>query len=397
MDPERRLREHLGAAAAGLPDPGDHLDTVKRRGRRRRLGQTAVAVAAVTAVAVALPTAVSRVGRTAVDFAPAGPAPAASEGPSELMSTPPGVPAETDPPATEEPVAAEDLGASVLRYGPQDLKVVGDEEMLVYSGAVDMALADGRNGVVLQVGKRLLWFPESDPRRSVQLLKADGPMALRMILPDDRVLYSVRDREISDNMKERFYAVALAEGAEPEHLAEVFAYESWTSGPAATADDTFVHGACHLLCTLYAGLAEEPQGAEPLYYGGGGDIGPETAIDGLTATPDGTVLAFVETTPTYHEGLPPPTLVVLDGTTLEPLARVELPLTPQARRRMEEGSGLPIPQVSLSADARRVLVSMDRILLVENALRPTPEIRIVDDRGQGAVMRWLDPAAAIAG
>lgn len=123
------------------------------------------------------------------------------------------------------------------------------------------------------------------------------------------------------------------------------------------ADRQPVHASCHVHCSLWLGLAEasdraygtpERARAKALYHGGGDAAGATAAIDGLTATPDGRVVGFVEHDPELHER--PVELVLLDGASFDELARVELP--------WEAGDPVGAAVVSLSADGQRVLVAL---------------------------------------
>ncbi|MGI8575945.1 MAG: hypothetical protein ACR2MA_11555 [Egibacteraceae bacterium] len=119
-------------------------------------------------------------------------------------------------------------------------------------------------------------------------MEASGELRLRLILPGERVLYSVRPRgPLNEGSEEEFFVVALAEGAQPELLSSAGAYQSWTVGPAVAAERQLVHASCHLRCTLWSGLANPPEGATARYDN-------DTAIEGLTSTPDGRLLGFVE-------------------------------------------------------------------------------------------------------
>ncbi len=409
MSLERRLRQHFGDAGKGLPAPTGRCEEVTRRGRRRRTVQNSViGIAGVVAVLGAgfglrnLNTA-----RVVFDAGPTPSTAAVSETPTAVAgptTEPTTIPRPSEPAASEarpeEPVdrvAMQDLGAPVLAYGgrTRDLKVYREDgDLAIWSGKVDMAIADNAGGIVLQSGKTISWVPEADARRTTKLVETDSPLALRTMLPDGRVLYSMADTKRSEDMVERFYAVALAQGGEPQLIATDPAFEREAVGPAATADAGLVMASCHLMCSLYAWPDDDTTFpfAEALYHGGGSKGGPLAAIEGLTATPDGRVIGMVESQPA--PGSEPPQLVLLDGTSFKPLAAITLPF--------DEERYVGAADVSLSADGQRVLVSVEShpgsttrpvrdTFLIEGAITDTPRLRRVDFDG---VVRWLHPEEA---
>ena len=290
-------------------------------------------------------------------------------------------------------VAAGALGAPVLGYGPGEddvLRLIDrDGERVIWSEQVDMAVPDARGGIVLEPASQaaVVWLPTGEQASRVRLAEGDGEVILRGLLPDGRVLYSVRPRgeTLSEGDVEEFFAVTLAEDAQPERVGSSGAYESWRVGPVVTAGAGLIHASCHLHCSLWPGLAETPGSGEPLYDG--------LTIDGLAATPDGHVVGFVHFDIVQPERDDPPELVLLDGTSFAELQRIPLPLDP----RRSPGA----PTVSMSADGQRILVSVgaaaDRLnvpttpYLVDGALTGNPRLRRVDFEG---VLRWSDPVAA---
>jgi len=225
---------------------------------------------------------------------PSAAATTASETPTALAkptTEPTAIPQPSEPAASEAPskgpldrVAMQDFGAPVLAYGGRalGLTVYRQDGLLIWSGKVDLAIADNVGGLVLQSGKTILWMPEADARRTTKLVETDDPLALRTMLPDGRVLYSMADTKRSEDMVERFYAVALAQGGEPQLIATDPAFEREAVGPAATADKGFVMARCHLMCSIYAWPDDDTTFpfAEALYHGGGSKQGPNAAIEG---------------------------------------------------------------------------------------------------------------------
>ncbi|HZD23627.1 MAG TPA: hypothetical protein VE569_09535 [Acidimicrobiia bacterium] len=293
------------------------------------------------------------------------------------------------------------LGSPVLAYGPDDhdplVLADRDGQRVLWPGPIDVALPDGQGGVVLQPATEstIVWLPDikDDAQR---LVVVDGVLLLRGFLPDGRVLYSVRPHAdaLTESSREEFFAVTLAEGAESELVATSAAYESWTIGPVMTVGGEAAHASCHLLSSLWSGLAGASEDPESLYHGGGAEAGPTAAIEGLAATPDGRVVAFVEFDITLAEA-DQPEMVLLDGASFEVLARVMLSLA--------AGESFGYPTVSLSADGQRVLVALGAVTeqaalsvpttpyLVEGALTGEPRVSRVDTAG---ALRWFDPVAA---
>ncbi len=407
MSLERRLREHFEAAGQGLSDSEGRLEGVVRRGRRRcTIQSSAIGIAGVLSASWGLRN--MNAARVVFDAGPTPPAAAttASETPTALAqptAAPTAIPRPSEPAASEarpeEPVdrvGVQDLGAPVLAYGgrTRDLKVYRqDGSSAIWSRKVDMAIADNAGGVVLQSGKTISWVPEADAGRTTKLVETGDPLALRAMLPDGGVLYSMADTKRSEDMVERFFAVWMAQGAEPQLLATDPAYELWAVGPAATTDTGLVMASCHLMCSLYAWPDDDTTFpfAEALYHGGGSKGGPGAAIEGLTATPDGRVIGMVESEPVAGD---PPQLVLLDGTSFKPVARITLPV--------DEENYVGAADVSLSADGQRVLVSVEsnpvsatrpvqNTFLVEDAMTRNPQLRRVDFAG---VVRWLQPEEA---
>ena len=84
-------------------------------------------------------------------------------------------------------------------------------------------------------------------------------------------------------------------------------------------------------------------------------------------------------------------LVLLDGATFKPLARIELPADPRAKQRWDSGEGPVPPKVSISANGQRVLVSAWSNFIVEGARNASPRIKLVNGEG---TLRWFDAEAA---
>jgi hypothetical protein len=366
MNIEDRLREHLDHAAEALPSPPDRLDRVTRRGRRR-LAQRGGALVATAALLVAVPLVLRGFDRANVEFDPAEPGPA-----------PPVT--DTDEEHAEAPLALSDLGAPVLAWGPYEhdqLLRIGAAGEEVVAGPVDAAFPDGQGGAVFKPAglAEVRWSGHARP-----VAEADDALTLRGLLPDGRVVYSVRSDRIGEDEVERFFTLTLAEDAQPEHLVLTGVLERTILGPIVAADGRLVYSSCHIHCALWEGVLDPPFGAEPLYQG--------LTIDGLTATPDGRVLAFVEYDLVLQTA---PELVLLDGSTFEELARVGLP------GETEERMGVAV--VSLSPDAQRVLVSLGASgepgvpttpYLVEAPLGAEPTVQPIDFAG---ALRW-DVSAA---
>ena len=284
-----------------------------------------------------------------------------------------------------EHVSLRELGAAVLTHGGDGVRFhESGAARLVWPDPVRIAVPDGDGGVVLEADKTIVWVPRGDPARAITLVDRgkDWPF-LRGLLPDGRAVFSITDRTDGEDRKERLFAIALAAGAEPDLLAATPAFQSWTTGPAVVADGTFVHASCHVVCTLRRGMAD----AGPDTMVPGWVQEQQAAIDGLVSTPDGGVIAFVMTTPAPPDSASPPRLVLLDGESFEPINVVDLPVTPEARRRYDAGQSMTIPEVSISADGDRVLVSFDNVYVIDDALT-RPQISIVDFTG---VVRWAGP------
>ena len=435
MNLEEQIAEHLTSRGHSVAPPRDNLDDVMRRGRRRQIVARASAVTAVVAALVAAPLVFNATQRTTVEFDVANPG--ASEfasGPTAPASEPepapgnvlPGpsdeVPEQSEPPAPprSDTVPLADLGSPVLAYGPYEHDqlhfVDGDTSSNVdnVSGTVDVAVPDGRGGVVWQhsATQSIGWSEAvtGAGKEPVILAEANtGPQGreeeihLRGVLPEGRVLYSIRPaKNLREGDVERFYAVDLFVGAEPELLAEVGAYESWTVGPVTVADcctyppapsgtasstgRAQVYASCHLHCSLRRGPVEERQRSDSIYDG--------LAIEGLTATPEGRYFAFVEFDHVLLEQGRDPELVIFEGTSFVELARVRIPwpkdtpvglATVSMRRR--PGVGQLDALVSLG-NAGVPISPPTTPFLVRDVLEPNPEVRPVDF--EGAVL-WMHP------
>jgi hypothetical protein len=426
---EQQLQEHFNRSSAQLTEPQERLEEVVTRGRRRRVAQGGIALAAIAALAFAVPTLLSPLARTRVELeAPATQLPDEEPPTSSDPSEPPG-----DTTTVGDVIGVADLGAATLGYKDRLLEVYNAGEQYAFEAPapIDTALPDGSGGYVVKHGKEVNWYPSlkiEDGVFAVDVGDHDGDLILRTVLhgraargffgsPDPLLLYSVvTPHQDPEQTVERFYAVTLAPGEPPELLETASAHESWVEGPVVAADG-FVHGSCHLMCSLHSGLATEPKGSQTLYHGGGDKETGMAAISALTATPDGKVLGFVES----HPGFPPSpkhpqVLVLLDGSSFKTLARIELPAGPNPKREWA-----PAPTVSLSADGQRVLVSTyvptgavvssgggsastDELtatesterevrgtFLVEAALTANPRISAIDHSG---VLRWMDAEAA---
>jgi hypothetical protein len=372
MTVERRLRNHFEETASRLAEPPGAIEDVRRRGRRRRVVQQgAAALAATVVVLVGLLAITGLPERARIDFAPADPAPADPVPDS-------GVPA--------DPLELGELGAPVLAYGEEGLRYVdGPEDVEVWPTRVVHAISDGRElaGVVLQTAAdnehegQIVWVGSGGRERT---LGTGQGLQLRGLLPDGRVLYSATPAEVTESSAEDFYAVALLEEAgpaAPELLDSIGAYESFHVGPAWPAAGEPVHAACHLMCSIWRGLARE-QDEEPLYSGG--------VINGLSTTPDGRLVVFVEFELSPSGGVPVPELVVLDGATFAQVSRLALP--------HEETDVAPAASVSVDGTGRRILVTLgaasptagpNRPYLVTDAPGPAPRVRPIRFDG---VVRW---------
>ena len=391
MTIERRLSQHFDAAATGLPEPVPNFDTVVRRGRRRQAVITGATALAVVAVASVLTLGVLQRNSTNVEFDPAvPPAPLSEAPPTEAPTASPTESATTRPRATAPvpTVALEDLGAAVLLYEPgrdgQLEKVAGGRRDVLWPDPVVEAFPDGEGGVVLQPrrGHSVVWLP-ADGSGPVTLVAEEDSMHLRGLLADGRVVYSTRvqpgDAETASNI---FYAVnRVLDDPEIERLYEEGAHESWFLGPVPLGPDRMLSGGCHLLCTLWEGFGDDNNAGEPVYDN-------QRSIDGLTATPDGSVVAFWESPIT--EDRFDPQLVLLDGESFRVLARIDLPVDGPMR--------IGIPVVSLADGGNRVLVAAGNAVeegtplprvthLIRGALSDNPRIENVAANG---VVRWLE-------
>lgn len=404
---ESRLRDAWAAASERMPEPPDRLETVTRRGRRRRTATRAGALAVAAVALVAVPLALDNPRQQTVVMDP-GPSPADSEqeqadqeredqegeqhegngGQDQEEATPEPTESPVEDPELIDPHG---LGAPVLAWGPSDddqLRMLDEGgERVVWPDPVAVAMPDRQGGVLLQPVDEtaVVWLPDAEEERRVRLAEADGDLLLRGLLPGGQVLYSVRpEGEASEGDVETFFVVDLEEGAAPEQVTTVPALSEWTVGPAVAADEDLIHASCHLHCTLWPGIAEAAEADEPLYEG--------TAIEGLTATPDGGVIGFVESDITIPEG-DDSELVLLDGASFEELARITLPL--------DDDQNFGQPVVSLSPDGQRVVVALGGVMsgappvevpttpyLVEDALTDDPRLRRID--AEGALI-WTTP------
>jgi hypothetical protein len=157
-----------------------------------------------------------------------------------------------------------------------------------------------------------------------------------------------------------------------EPVGSFVAYDAHTVGPVAVAGtEELVHAACHIQCSLWPG-AFEATADEPLF--------PVRAVDGLTATADGSLIAFVDHDPVLEEAAVE--LVVLETAGFSEVARVVLPLA--------HGEAGERTVVSLHPDGTRVLVAADgpgtrRPLLVD--LREDGDAAVTEISEPGA-LRW---------
>lgn len=405
MTLERRLRQHFDTVGAGLGEPEADLQRVVRRGRRRRSMQHAAVAAGTTSLAVAAVLGFQGMTRSNVEFVPAAPLATATTSPTPpptVAPSPTPHPAQSTqaPPPAVATIDPRKLGATVMAYG------AGDEGLflidsagadLTWAEAVAAAFPDNRGGLVLQTrSDDVVWIPlDGSTERSLDYVTdpaAEGKtdLTLRGVDPDGSIMFSTRPaKRYDENIIERFYAVPLDGAAGSELLATEGAHEAWYVGPAPVVDG-HVLASCHLLCSLYQWPDDDTTAPFPeaVYHGGGGKRGPNAAIEGLTATPDRTLLAFVDDNDMLDQV---PELVVLDAGTFKERLRLPLPV--------EKNTRIGGAVVSPSSDGQRILVSIDSrpremdpvprtTYLVDDALTRDPVIRRVDFRG---VVRWLDP------
>lgn len=405
MSLERRLREHFDAAGSSLSEPEANLAHVVKRGRRRVALRNGAVAAGTLAVATVAVLGFQGLSKTNIDFAPATPAPPTTSptpAPSDVVIDSSTAEPSESPGPVAEMVSLEDLGAPVIAYGgtqgglrTTDTRPVprpfGSKPPVrpVWSERVDAAFPDGNNGVVFQTGARdVIWLPDSDPDRAVPLdgitALAGGPedseVTLRGVEAAETVIFSTRPTECcEEGQLERFYAAPL-EGGAPQLLVEENAHESSYIGPVPTVQGRII-SSCHLMCALWPWPGTNVQNEERSPYD------PHGGLDGLTATPDGGLIAFLESGQTTDENSRVE-LVILDGVSFEERARLALPVANET----------PVGAVvSVSADGQRILASLEAgrssvpqlTLLIDGALTDKPVIRQVDYRG---VVRWLKPS-----
>lgn len=405
MTLERRLRQHFQMAGAGIDEPEADLQRVVQRGRRRRSVQQAAVAAATLSIGVLAVLGLQGMSRSNVEFAPAAPPATATPSPAPQPS---GAPSPTPRPSqsTQAPapvvpsIDPRNLGATVMAYGANDgLSVIdGAGAERAWSEPVAVAFPDARGGVVLQTrAGDVVWVPDASPGSRLDYVtdaaaRGERELTLRGVDPGGSILFSTRPaKRYDEGITERFFAVPLDGAGGPELLSTEGAYESWSVGPAAAADG-HVMASCHLLCSLYRWPHEDDTFPFPdaVYHGGGGKGGPNAAIEALTATPDGRLLAFVEDRDMVDQV---PDLVVLDGATFKERLRLPLPVGKK--------TGIGGAVVSPSSDGQRILVSVDpprqatapvprTTYLVDDALTGEPVVRRVNVRG---VVRWLDPGS----
>lgn len=396
MTLERRLRQHFDTLSAELGEPQADLQRVVQRGRHRRSVQQAVVAAATLSIGVVAVLGFQGMSRSNVEFAPAAPPATATSSPAPQPSVAPSPtarPSESTqaPPPVVEAIDPRDLGAAVMAYGDDGgLSVIdGAGAEVAWPEPVAAAFPDSRKGLVLQTrAGDVVWVPQDGsgdrPLDHVTDPAAGGArdLTLRGVDPGGSVLFSTRPaKRYSENITERFFAVPLDGAAGAELVATEAAYEGWYVGPAPVADG-HVLASCHLLCQLWP-WPESQAPKQPLYN-------ESTAMEGLTATPDRRLLAFVEDNDMLDQV---PDLVVLDGATFKERLRLPLPV--------EKKTSIGGAVVSPSSDGQRILVSIDpprqttspvprTTYLVDDALSAKPVVRRVDFRG---VVRWLDPGS----
>ena len=375
VDP--KLQEDVIAAARGLPAAPDRLNSVVRRGRRRRMARRGIAVLAVVAALVVVsPLAWSAISEPDVRLVPAEPLESADSTPSQ-----------------REPVTGEDatsrhvdvLGAPVLLYGePTErdghlvLLAEGERRQIVWPGRAEVVFPDGQGGVVLQPANSevVLWLPNGSEVPQIPLAETDEALTLRGVLPDGRVVYSVRPEAgaVEGGDLEELFAVVPSEDPQPELLATSDA--SFMVGPVR-AGARVVLGSCSPECVLHPLQSQGEE--EPLYEG--------RSIGGLSATAGGGVVVFVEY-PAAEDGQAagPAELVVLDGGSFDELNRIPLP---EQRRYGSDSTFL----VSPSDDGQRILIGVGtggqpvpaQTWLVEEALSAEHRVIPVEEAG---VVRW---------
>jgi hypothetical protein len=286
-------------------------------------------------------------------------------------------------------VEVRDLGAPAFAYGPNDTLAVSDDDSYRSLGneRILAAFPDGRGGVVLQTRARdIVWLENMNPEQAVRrddIAAAAAPKAtvtLRGVDPLGNVVFSTRPEKYFESILETFFDIPL-EGGDARLLGTEPGYESWYVGPATTSAGR-VMASCHLLCSLWpwppAGGADEP-----LYHGGGGR-GTTAAIEGLSASADGSLLAFVEGNEMAGTV---PEVVVLAADNFKERVRLALPV--------DAGTRIGGAVVSVSADGQRILAaigpaatgSIPRMtFLIEGALSRNPTIKRV---GYPGVVQWL--------
>lgn len=322
---------------------------------------------------------------------PSTTAPRSSDTSAHASSTTTSDPIQTSHPPSAE-MELEDLEEPVVVYGPSEelgLTVLSDgERTALYGGPVMAVLPDGRGGLLAQTAAdRIVWLEAVDGGDPVTIAESDRQLELRAVLPDGRVLYSERPAEadIGEASVEDFYSIDPQAPPAQERVASAPALETRTVGPAFNVAGEAIHAACHMHCSLWPGLAEPSPGAEPLYHGGGGE-GPTAAIEGLTSTPGGEVLGFVEHDPVVPAAVE---VVLMDGSTYRVVARHTLPV--------DSEPALRAATVSLSGDGQEVLVGLEagpgaiESHLVTGALGKDPGASRLN---VGAVVGWLHPAGS---
>lgn len=337
-DVTEQLHDRLQAAAADLDVPPGNVDDVVRRGRRRRLAlRGAGAAGLVLAIGAAVPLVLPDGTPTPTVVGETAPTPTPTPTPDAAPSPTPSPTPDPEPsPTTDTAATGEEAGTPTLLVATDDGIVRWDDGTTTpvpgIDGPVDVAVDDGRGGVVFQrndigIGRladgevsTIVSLSEFEPR-AFDDFEPVPPVALRLWdAAEDRIVYSVVHEGEGVNPPVR-YDVLIAQSTVDGSRTELDQYYSWESGPS-TITTAAGRTALNFTSEMLAGSLTLLTGGEPtrlssLDYGGEGVASGQEpglyVVRGGALDPSGTRMAVV----VVDEYDDPGRLVVVDTTTEE--------------------------------------------------------------------------------